>query len=62
MTRQATQLDKVVQYVKDELPSSYPLVGKGWTALPRMEWELEDEDAMPDEESDDEAEEEAAEE
>lgn len=40
-------MDTVVAYVKDTLPSSHPLVGKGWTQLPRLEWELADADAVP---------------
>ena len=41
-------MDKVVQYVKDTLPSSHPLVGLGWTQLGRLDWELPDEVGMDD--------------
>ena len=39
-------MDKVVQYVKDNLPNTHALARKGWTALPRLQWELDDEAAV----------------
>ena len=45
--RAAVYQDKIVQYVKDHLPSLHPLVQKGWTQLPPMVWELDSASAVP---------------
>ena len=39
--KRASALDRVVSYVKQNLPSSHPLAAKGWTELPAMQWELD---------------------
>lgn len=46
MLKHTRTLDRVVQYVKDNLPSTHPLVGKGWTELPKLKWELDAEVAV----------------
>ena len=46
MLKRASVMDQVVQYVKDNLPSTHGLVGKGWTALPAMQWEVDDDVAV----------------
>ena len=40
--KRESALDRVVMYVKQNLPSSHPLAVKGWTELPAMQWELDD--------------------
>lgn len=47
--KRESNLDRVVQYVKQNLPSTHPLVGKGWCELPAMQWELNADVAVPSE-------------
>ena len=41
-----SEMDRVVQWVKDHLPSKHPLAIKGWTVLPAQVWELPDDVAV----------------
>ena len=45
--KRESALDRVVMYVKQNLPSSHPLAVKGWTELPAMQWELSADVAVP---------------
>ena len=44
--KKVSTMEKVVAFVKNNLPSTHPLVGKGWPDLPRLVWELPDEVGM----------------